>query len=205
MTNSRLEMIVRLMTAACLFLLTACSEDDATGSHSTLGIDSLAVTADARLFSDAPYNTYGADDRLCVVYYSYGGGHTVTSRSLLRLPPLTDSVSTSALERVDLILSCADTDTSRSVPVLAFLADREWNEDSVTWNNQPSFESDPFDSATMSGGKLVLDVSSLYLTGDSLGYSIMLNTRDGMEQWYYSREADSELRPVVVYGFRTPH
>jgi len=189
----------------CLLWIAACSDDKSTESDSVLIIDTLPILADARVQSDAPSSTLGLDDELCVVRLVYTGGPTVVYRTVLRLPPLPDSVNLAALQRADLILHYKGSETSRSSPVMAFEAAGEWTEDSVTWFSQPAVEIASFASDTVASKKLRIDVSTLYLLADSAGYSVTLMTDDGMEQRFHSREASPPgAPPLIEFAYRSP-
>jgi hypothetical protein len=186
-------------------LLISCGKDDTGGEGpgSTLVIDTLYVPADARIQSDAPDATFGIDDELTVALISYAGEYHVENRVFIRLPELPDGITADTLERAILILQYKGDELTRSVPVSAYVVRQIWTEAAVTWNSQPEADSVAFTSATVANKQLRIDVRSLYQLPESEQQGLLLRTRDGMEQRFYSRETVAQgTEPIIEYSYQ---
>ena len=190
---------------ALMLLLGACGKDNPTGSgQPSVIIDTLFVAEDAHIQSDMPDGQYGTAPELSVVTVVYVGGPTVEYRSLIKLPPLPDSVDLAKLNWAKLILHYTGSDSSRFYPVSVYALDSVWDETSVSWNNAPAADSLPFDSSKISNHILNINVANVYRNGDP-DRGVMLRTIDGTEQVFHSSEAAaSETRPIVEIGYRVP-
>ncbi len=196
MNSTRSVHLVAMVTLA--LMLGACTKDKSTDSgQATLVVDTLRVAEDAHIQSDVPDGHYGTSPDMSVVTVIYVWGQTVVYRTLVKLPTLPPNFDLSQLVSADLELAYSGTDTSRQIAVIVFPVTEDWHEDSITWNNAPTFDDSVFDSARMSDFRLTINVAPIYLTGNP-DRGIMLTTIDGTEQVFHSSEAvDSSLVPVV--------
>ena len=185
-----------LLAAACL-IVSACSDNAVDSEGTGYVVDTLFVTADALVSSAVPSGAHGESAELIVGSITYSEGYRFDVRTLIGLPDIADSVDRSKIFFAELILSSSSGDSLRNDTVFAYRVQADWREDSVTWLNQPAFDSLPFASNHIDSGKLAISVYPLYL--DSVGGKSLILTSTGSEQYFYSRETlGLNVSPIIV-------
>lgn len=183
--------------------LTGCESDglDSDRNSKPLLVDTLLVSADARVASSQPDAAFGLEDELVVGTVVYAGGPTYVNRSLVALPvpplPL-DSIEFSS---ATLVLTYQDALDTLSSPVAAHLVSESWDEASVTWYSQPAVDSTAFQTVSVQNHQLRFNVASLYL--DSTFASGIMLKSDAADIWLHSHEsAGVNERPRVEFMYR---
>lgn len=83
-----------------------------------------------------------------------------------------------------------------------YSADDSWSEDSITWNNQPSY-SDLLDSTTIDGDQYVWyswNVKSTVSSGDTVSFCLRTTTNN-CEAWFRSREYNT-YKPYLLIEYK---
>ena len=189
--------------AIATVILTGCESDglDSDRNSRPLLVDTLMVSADARVASGLPGTSLGLSGNLVVGKVVYVGGPTYVNRSLIALPapplPL-DSIEFSAATLVLTYQNSLDTLPS---PVAAHFVRGPWNEAFVTWFSQPTVDSAAFQTVSVQNHQLRFDVASLYLDS-TFANGIMLRS-EAVDIWLHAHESPSvNTRPRVEFLYR---
>ena len=158
-------------------------------------------SADAYVWKYYPDDNFGSDDKL---YIDDGSNFTRRIFICFDLSSI-PSGSTILSAKIRLYYYGGD-QTGRQVNVHRVLA--SWNESSITWNNQPSFDSTPSTSINMpsSYGWVEFDVTEdvqKMFNGEipNYGWCIKFNTEnvsDSSTYYFYSRERSSDIPELYV-------
>jgi hypothetical protein len=192
-----------LVLVLAMGVLTGCGSNSVESDTDSrpLVIDTLMISADARLATEFPGIALGLTEDLIVGTIIIVGGPSYVNQSLIGLPAAPLPLDSIELSSATLILTCRDSLYTLPSQVEAFAVKSSWDEATVTWLSRPPTDSISQQTVSLRNHQLRFDVASLYL--DSTFANGLLLASDAADlRLYSSDDADTSLRPMVEFMYR---
>jgi len=166
----------------------------------------LTATDDAYILSNSPDNNYGDESELRFGYNSDLWNYRTYIRFDLSSIPENAVIISAKLKLVD----NRDDTSNLNIEVHRVIGD--WDESSITWNNQPGYDSVVISSATSgyAGDVIEWDVTDLVQawvngTYNNYGFALIGGQTDYYERAYSKEASEPNNRPILVVEYVEPN